>query len=726
MWACVLFCGSGEAGAEVTQIVPLAERVAPWLKGKVVTEEIPSEEGKDVFEISTRDGKLLIKANSAPAAGMGLNHYLRHFCKRHYALTGKNMTEPEVLPEVTTPVRRVSSSRYRHLFNFCTMNYSFSFQTWDDWEKVIDFMALNGVNLALTPLGQEEVWYNTLKKFNFSEKEIFDFLPGPAFNAWHMMGNHEGWGGPVTQGLMKRRSALAGKVFDRMRELEIAPIYISFYGMVPNRLKEKYPEARIMDQGNWVGGFKRPAVLVPSDPLYGKMADVYYEELKNLYGEFHYFAGEPFHEGGNRQGISVSDLAVDVLKIIRRHNPQAIWVLQGWSGNPSTEFLSRLDKEKDVLIWDFRGELAAEWEQRKGYEGFPYLWGVINNFGETPGLYGRLERFSSEFSRARTGPYGKNMAGLGASPEGCLNNPVNFDLLFDLPWHADKVDVPSWISQYAEYRYGRKCAAMQEAWGILLETAYSSETDKALADPVSKALPSIVGNGESVICAPPALGIRSASSWGSSKLFYDYKRMRALAPCLKSACSELADSETFRYDLVDFTRQLLSNEFRGSYEKLCQALTQKDKVVFEEEAGRMVMILEDMDKLLNTRKEFMVGPWLAAARAMGQTEEEKTLCERNARAQITYWGPDKQGTDLRDYAHKEWGGLVKDVHLPRWKAFIKNQRSLLNGGAAEPFHNTAFEIEWGKKSNIYPAEPQGDTIEVALEILGKWEKTFAE
>ncbi len=31
---------------------------------------------------------------------------------------------------------------------------------------------------------------------NYSEKEIADFITGPAYNAWWLMGNIEGWGGP--------------------------------------------------------------------------------------------------------------------------------------------------------------------------------------------------------------------------------------------------------------------------------------------------------------------------------------------------------------------------------------------------------------------------------------------------------------------------------------------------------------------------------------------------
>ena len=68
------------------------------------------------------------------------------------------------------------------------------------------------------------------------------------------------------------------------------------------------------------------------------------------------------------------------------------------------------------------------------------------------------------------------------------------------------------------------------------------------------------------------------------------------------------------------------------------------------------------DKLLGTRKEFKVGNWIQQARNLGITSEEKDLYEWNARVQITTWG-NRYCADigkLRDYAHKEWNGLLRD------------------------------------------------------------------
>lgn len=717
-------CVFTSVAENVRSITSVAVRVAPWLKGKVKAVEIPADNGNDVYEFYTEDDRLVIKANCMPAAGMALNHYLKHYCKRHFSLTGTNLAPVYELPVVERPVRKVSPFKYRHALNFCTQNYSGAFWTWTEWERMIDFMVLNGVNLTLATTGLEQVWYNTLRQFNFSHKEIMDFLPGPAFNAWHMMANLEGWGGPITRETIAMRAKLQKKIVKRLREYGINPIYMSFYGMVPALLQEKYPDAVIKEQGRWVGGFRRPSLLLPGQELYDRMADTYYREVRKLYGPFHYFAGEPFHEGGDRTGIDIGDLARRVLVKMRQYNPGCVWVLQGWGGNPSSAFLSKLSKENDVLIWDMRGELGAEWERRKGYDGYPYLWGVINNFGETTGLYGRLARFGRELFRAKNSPYGSNLQGLSVAPEGILNNPVNYDLLYELAWNREPVDVDEWIIRYSEYRYGRPDRSMEQVWKILLQTAYSSEADPMSAEPGSNTLPTIVGNAESLVCAPPSLNLRRTSSWGTSVLFYDYRKMRTIAPLLLQAIDRLQGVDAFEYDLVDFTRQLLSNEFKAHYAQANAAIARSDAKQMEVHAAQMMELMADMDALLSTRPEFMVGTWLGSAKRMGKTAYEKALYEKNARTIITYWGTDVPNTDLRDYAHKEWSGLIKDVYMPRWKNFFDYQAKRLRGEPCTASHPVELELDWAEKNNPYPDTPQASPVEISRKLLEKYMRGF--
>lgn len=706
---------------DLSSVLDVFHRVAPWMDGHVRVENlyVDDEDVMDAYELSMNDEILLIRATSIPAAGMGFNYYLKYFCNRNISLCGTNLDPVDSIPVLKEKIYHSTTAKYRHLFNFCTQNYSASFWEWADWERMVDFMVLNGVNLTLSTLGLEKVWYNTLLKLNFSQSEIFSFLPGPAFNAWHMMANLEGWGGPITLNMVEKRSNLQKKLLNRLRAYEIEPIYMSFYGMVPIALKDKFPNANIIPQGKWAGGFVRPSILSPLDPLYSYIADIYYGEVKNNYGEFNFFAGEPFHEGGIREGIDASQLSKIVLNKMREYNPKAQWVLQAWSNNPTSEFLSSLSKNGDVLIWDFRGELSAEWEERRGYEGYPFLWGVINNFGETPGLYGRLDRFVHEYFRAKNSLYSSNMNGLGVSPEGIMNNPINFDLLYEIPWHENEFNVEDWIVDYVTYRYGSKNMAMLKVWNILLETAYSSETDVSKIEPISKKLPSIVGNPESLICAPPSLDLKSASSWGSSFVFYDSEKMKTLVPFLLQAIKDLKTVDAFGYDVVNITRQLLSNEFKQKYYEYQICVANKDLKGVKTNKESMLLILDDLDLLLSSRKEFMVGAWLDKAKKYGATYYEKKICEWNARSLITYWGPESVDTDLRDYSHKEWSGLIKDVYKKRWVKFFEEVERQICDKIPVSNNYLQISIDWSNKTDMYPCLPIYDEFVVSEKILKK-------
>jgi len=49
-------------------------------------------------------------------------------------------------------------SRFRYYQNVCTFSYSSVWWDWPRWEREIDWMALNGINLPLAFTGQEAVW----------------------------------------------------------------------------------------------------------------------------------------------------------------------------------------------------------------------------------------------------------------------------------------------------------------------------------------------------------------------------------------------------------------------------------------------------------------------------------------------------------------------------------------------------------------------------------------
>ncbi|MDP4184051.1 MAG: alpha-N-acetylglucosaminidase, partial [Bacteroidota bacterium] len=349
----------------------LAQRRVPWLSKHLQFQKLEDNKHRDAFELSTHKGTVVIRATGPNAAATGLNWYLKYYCHRSMSHMGDNLTPVTPLPEISEPVTIEAPTTYRYSLNFCTYNYTMSFYSWKDWEREIDWMALNGVNVMLVANGMEAVWQNTLRKLGYTPEEINDFLVGPAYNAWWLMGNIQKWGGPMPQSMIDSRKKLQQKMIRQMKELGIEPVLTGFYGMVPNSFKEK-SKAHIINQGNW-GAFKRPDILDPTDTAFARIAGIYYQEIQKLYGkDIHFFAGDPFHEGGITEGVNLSAAGASIQKEMNRYFPGSTWVLQGWQDNPKTDMLKGLDKSK-VLIQELFGEFTNNWETRKGYESTPFI-----------------------------------------------------------------------------------------------------------------------------------------------------------------------------------------------------------------------------------------------------------------------------------------------------------------------------------------------------------------
>ena len=160
------------------------------------------------------------------------------------------------------------------------------------------------------------------------------------------------------------------------------------------------------------------------------------------------------------------------------------------------------------------------------------------------------------------------------------------------------------------------------------------------------------------------------------------------------------------------------------------------------------MIL-DQDRLLGTRTEFRLGHWTEQARSLGNTPAEKDLYEWNARVQITTWGnrtcADKGG--LRDYAHKEWQGLLQDFYHQRWATYFKALTDQMEAKSKPDIEKLgsgkykgltkselfalaleqdvkidwyAMEEPWTLQHNSYSSKPEGDAISIASEICEKY------
>lgn len=707
VWVLLVFAGWCLSGL-ANPVERLLERIDKGAsrKFRIEVKEAP----EDFFELDQKDDKVVVRGNNYVSISVGINWYLKYYAGIHLSWNWMRAELPEPLPPVKQKERHTTNLPWRYDFNYCTHSYSTAFWDWERWEKEIDWMALHGVNMPLVVTGMESVWFRVLEKLGYDREEINRFIAGPGFLAWWHMNNLEGWGGPNPDSWYRQQEALMHKMLNRMREFGIEPVFPGYAGMVPADAGEKLG-LDVADPGKWCG-FRRPGFLQPTDPAFERIANLYYAEMRRLYGKARFFSVDPFHEGGSTQGVDLAETGQAIMKAMKRTASDAVWVIQAWQANPRPAMIDGLNAG-DLIVLDLSsenrpmwGDPDSPWCRKEGFKQHDWLYCMLLNFGGDVGMYGRMDRLIEGFYNARTHPNGRTLKGVGMTMEGIENNPVMYELLMELPWRSEKVDKEEWLNGYVYARYGERTPELAEAWKILGNTAYHCPRIQE-------------GTTESVFCARPAENVRSASSWGSSEMYYRPEALREAAKLMLQVAERFRGNDNFEYDLIDVVRQTLADKGNELLKEVSAAYQAKNNELFARLSEKFLELILLQDRLLACRPEFMVGTWLRQARKIAAGVEERRLYEWNARTQITVWG-DRTAADkggLRDYAHKEWNGLLKDFYYPRWKTWFAELQNRLSGEPPRDIDWYALEEPWTRQQNDYAATPQGDPVRVAGEVF---------
>ena len=688
----------------------LLARLLPTHADSFVFETVAADKGRDVFEIESCRGKVVIRGNTGVAMAMGLNWYLKHYCRCHVSWYGNQLDLPDPLPKVTPKVRNVSWAKHRYFLNYCCFGYSLPWWDWTQWEQLIDWMALNGVNMPLSVTGQEAVWQAVCKRLGMSGQEINEFLAGPPYLPFGWMGCLDGWGGPLPATWIDRHEELQKKILARQRELGMTPVLQGFTGHVPPAIKQKFPDAKLHTI-RWIEW--ETHLLDPLDPLFGRVAKLFLEEQTGRFGTDHLYAADTFIEMVPPSGdLKYLDrLSRAIYDGMAKTDPQAVWVLQGWAfmfkrsfwTQPCIEaFLDAIPDERMVVL-DLFCESRPMWNQTQAFYGKPWVWCNVQTFGRAVCLGGALNRMVGDLPAARQDPGSGQLVGLGFVNEGLGYNPVVYDLMFEMAWRDEPVSLQEWIADYAHHRYGRANADARQAWRILTDLVYNAPY-----------------RTRSAIDNVPTLGhVRGVASYSNSRLAEAWRHLLA-------AADELGGRETFRFDLVNVTRQVLVNHAAVLQQDVAKAWRAKDVKAFEQASGRFLQLIGEVDELLATREEFLLGQWLEDAKRWGNTDAERARCEWNARRVLTLWGTK---STVRDYARKEWSGMISGFYFKRWQWYLQEQAESLKAG--KPFDEEAFgnklwqwESDWADSRETYPTQPHGDSVTVARKLWDKYGEAF--
>lgn len=654
-----------------------------------IVDEAIQWDDKETFVITSKDNKPCIKGTTILAVTTGINWYLNHYL--HINISWNQLTVDLSEIELVLPTKEekhVCQMDYRYYLNYCTFSYSMSVWTWDRWQKEIDWMALHGVNMPLQIIGLDVVWKKLLTEdLGYSSDEANKFIAGPCFQAWWGMNNLEGWGGPNKDWWYTRQETLAKNILARERELGMEPVLPGYAGMVPSDIASKKGYSA-NNQGNWCT-FVRPYILDPNSTAFSEVSELYYKRLAELMGTSTYYSMDPFHEGANTDGIDVPPAYKKIYNAMHKAKEDAKWVIQFWQWSDAQyNVLSQVDQGK-LIILDLSSDCSPHFSEYKGHDS---VYCILPNFGGRTGIFGRLEAsINNYYTDIET--Y-QNIKGVGAVPEGIGQNSILYDALYELPWRLEKPQINFWVHEYVESRYGEYNESLYKAWNLIKNSALNCQDEAQ-------------GPQEALICARPAQKIDRVSSWGSTKIFYNTQDLIQAAYLFLTQRGNYC-SANYKYDLINLLRQILTDLSQKYFEKIQE----------QEWQERFLQLILDIDALLNSDHNFMIGSWLKGAQdIIAQTEyapenAREWLEGNNARTLITTWGNEESSEKLHDYSWREMGGILKDLYYERWKKFFE-----------DPSYTNWYEMEqkWALNMDlIYGDTAIGDPIRIANALFNKY------
>lgn len=678
IWILSLMLVATNATAEdrdLTTIQGLVTRLIPQKAAHFQFVKQQSKKGKDCFTLTGKDGKIIISGNNANAMAVGLNYYLNRYCHTTVSWYAEvPVILPDKMPEVNGMITSSAKVDRRFFLNYCTYGYTLPFFGWKDWERLIDWMALNGINMPLAITGQEMVWYNVWSKLGMTDQEIRSYFTGPTYLPWHRMANIDRWNGPLPKEWLEEQRDLQKQILARERAFNMKPVLPAFAGHVPAELKRIFPDANIKSLGKW-GGFDEQYLchfLNPGEPLFAKIQKLFLEEQTALFGTDHIYGVDPFNEGEppSWEPAYLKEISKNMYGTLTAVDPKAEWMQMGWmfyydkkvwTPKRVKAFLTGVPQGKMSLL-DYHCENVELWKTNDGFYGQPYIWCYLGNFGGNTTLTGNVKETGKRLDAALKAAR-RNMLGVGSTLEGLDVIQFPYEYVFDKVWtHSDKGN-QQWIDELADRHAGFTSPSVRKAWQILFDEIFVQ----------------VPGTYSILPSRSPVLNDNHSER---TEIKYPAQRLEEVWSLLLDVPQ--CERNELQVDLIAVGRQVLGNKFLAVKSEFDAAYAAKDITLLRQKAYEMEELLSDLDCLTSFNTRCTVNKWIDDARALGRNAEMKNYYERNARYLITLWGG-----YISDYASRAWGGLIGSYYGGRWRLYIHD--ILASAQTGKSFDQKAFD-----------------------------------
>ena len=688
---------------------------------------------ENYYELSEKDGKIVIRADCGVSAATGLNHYLKYFCRVQVTQQTKQVKMPERAPHVAEKIFCRANYPVRYAYNYCTLSYTMPYFGYEKWQRELDWLMLSGVNLILDLTGTEALWVSYLQKLGYTADEAKDYVCGYTYKAWWLMGNLEGYGGPVADAWVRDMLEMARVNQRYMTVMGAQPALQTFVGAMPETFAEKanahlksrgYPDVGpfMAPQGLWAGGFIRPNVLKTTYKGYSYLAKLFYDTQDEIYGQVSvYYCGDVCHEGGIVPAdLSKPEMSAKILFELLRADKNAVWMLQGWWSNPMKEVLDGFGdrKEDHIIILDLAALANPKWTDRKTWDGVefggtPWIYCSLSNYGGRTGMHGKLRKMAELMTAARK--EARYMKGIGITPEGTNDNPVAYDLFWEMAWRSEAPDIGLWLYEYIARRYGSCTKKDFEAWKIFEKTVYGADTYD--------------GTTKNNVVNENACLRMGYCEGGYFKIRYDRDLFEKGVYAFMENYGAHKDRQGYIYDTVDLLRMTLTVACDDYFEVLKRSRAVRDRKTFAEYSAKYLKAMKLITELCTYNEDELLGNWIG--RGIDITTDDRTgeyagfdrdMMTLDAKILLTSWA----SSPITNYAARQFDGVMEDYFYRMWKKLLRRVNEALESKkpAPEKLGAECFRIGWDfvlseKEYRRRAASPEGEGQDRGLQRIWK-------
>ena len=691
------------------------ERLAPGVKDNFTYEITEKTTEQDFYGYKAKDGKIHLFGTDKVCVAKAFGKYLEN------CLGIKITPCTAARPAITeTPLPAEEFSAYipqkLRVFGDYTL-YSNDAWKWsfEDWENFLDILAINGINMAVNLVGNEGVYFYTLIKMDFPQELALEFISGPAFYSWQMSNRFYNYVPNKSFEHIERSLDTGKRIVERMKELGITPILSTFSGLVPDITTRLFGGKEITIDDKWAAFPKTYKFRI--DTVNFRRFFIKYLEIQQEYiGTSDYYLCNQLCAStvGTKKKevayIESSAKALDKAADFFNENATLVFTSEGYR----KEFVSGI-RRCNTLVLDIDSTLHKITD---GFDGCEFVLGNSQHNNSHNSMQGDIEEVADNPYLECSKNY-PNLAGVGLFPENLRQNPMFFALSFDVLTESEKIDLNEWYKKYEIARYGKTDDGAEERISLYRKTCYSKEHS---AVPVGSA-----------ICTRPTLNLRHTGLYDRVQSLYDNADLLKIFRSLeKLDC----DTDGYKYDLVNITKQLLDNKAFPLHGEIATHYRDRKMEPFEEKTKKFLELIDDTNEVLVTHRLFNASCYIDELKKIAKNEDELTYFIINFIASIGLWGPMIEDNQRYDYGWQLLGNFLPCYQKIRWQKFFehlsgqfkfigfqeKSRKQYFDRDAftSTPFHADMARFEQGVILTFNPPEfEEKDTVRICKDTVNK-------